>query len=103
MHQPHLEIKLAEIEKERDFLLAKITALEKSNKELICYKKELEQTLKDIIKEEDIDKKLAMVDLKIIRKRSLKRLDNNKVYKDSASDSDDNSKFNGAKPVSFMG
>jgi hypothetical protein len=66
---------LQEIEKEKDFLLQKIQMLEKSNKELIIYKKSIEETLNEISKEEDPEKKISMINVNLIRRKSLLRLE----------------------------
>ena len=47
-----------ELEKEKEYLLQKINLLEKNNKELLSYKKSLEETIDDISKEQDIDKRM---------------------------------------------
>lgn len=49
--------------------------LERANKELLSYKKELEETLDEISKEMDTEKRMSMVDLTLIRRRSLMRLE----------------------------
>ena len=57
--------------------MMKVSVLEKTNKELTSYKKELEEVISDISKETDEEKRKAMVDFNLIRRKSLKRLERN--------------------------
>lgn len=78
-------VRIAELEKERDILLQKIALLEKSNQELLSYKRSIEDTIKDISNEKDDQKKLQLVQLNLIRRKSLLRLENAALFGDGSS------------------
>ena len=44
----HQDVKMIELEKEKDYLHSKIANLERINKELLSYKKELEKAISEI-------------------------------------------------------
>lgn len=69
------EVRVGELEKEKDFLLEKISFLERSNRELLSYKKALEETIKDICTEDDKEKRIALADLNQVRKRGQPKLE----------------------------
>ncbi len=52
------EAKIAELERDKEFLAQKIQLLEKNNQELMAYKKHVESTIQLISKETDEKKKL---------------------------------------------
>jgi len=49
--------------------MEKISFLEKSNKELLSYKKALEETVEELCNEEDREKRMALANINQIRKR----------------------------------
>eukprot|EP00347_Sterkiella_histriomuscorum_P010293 403376860 len=77
------DLRINEMEREKEILYQKISLLEKSNKELIAYKKSLEETIDEISKEKDIDKRLQMVNFNLIRRKSLLRLESSAIFKDT--------------------
>ena len=69
------EGRISDLEKEKEFLLQKIILLEKSNLDLMAYKKHVETTIAQINKEPNEQKKLQMLTLNLIRRKSLLRLE----------------------------
>jgi len=52
-----------------------VQSLERSNNELIQYKKQFEEALNQIKKEDDEGKRLALLNLNILRRKSLMRME----------------------------
>ncbi|CDW76648.1 UNKNOWN [Stylonychia lemnae] len=78
----HHDMRVSELEKEKEVLLQKIQMLEKINKELVAYKKALEETIDEIAKEQDNQKRLQMVNFNLIRRKSLLRLEHSQLFSD---------------------
>ncbi len=68
------QLLLAELEREKDFLQQRVVSLERTNKELASLYRQTEETIAKIQAEEDPEKRMTLLQVNLIRRKSLLRV-----------------------------